>query len=61
MGDKAIARDTMKAAGVPITPGSEGMLPEFRCGVGVGEGDGLSGFDEGGGWRRRQGHACGAE
>ncbi len=27
MGDKAIARDTMKAAGVPITPGSEGILP----------------------------------
>ena len=26
MGDKAIARDTMKAAGVPITPGSEGIL-----------------------------------
>ena len=26
MGDKAIARDTMKAAGVPITPGSEGVL-----------------------------------
>ena len=28
MGDKAIARDTMKAAGVPITPGSEGVLPD---------------------------------
>jgi acetyl-CoA carboxylase biotin carboxylase subunit len=26
MGDKAIARDTMKAAGVPITPGSQGIL-----------------------------------
>ncbi len=26
MGDKAIARDTMKAAGVPITPGSKGIL-----------------------------------
>ncbi len=26
MGDKAIARDTMKAAGVPITPGSDGVL-----------------------------------
>jgi acetyl-CoA carboxylase, biotin carboxylase subunit len=26
MGDKAIARDTMKAAGVPITPGSDGIL-----------------------------------
>jgi len=26
MGDKAIARETMKAAGVPITPGSDGIL-----------------------------------
>ncbi|MFA5688529.1 MAG: acetyl-CoA carboxylase biotin carboxylase subunit [Kiritimatiellales bacterium] len=26
MGDKAFARDTMKAAGVPITPGSDGIL-----------------------------------
>lgn len=26
MGDKAIARDTMKAADVPITPGSDGIL-----------------------------------
>ena len=28
MGDKAIARDRMKAAGVPITPGSEGVLKD---------------------------------
>lgn len=26
MGDKAVARDTMKTAGVPITPGSEGVI-----------------------------------
>ena len=26
MGDKAVARDTMKKAGVPITPGSEGIV-----------------------------------
>ena len=26
MGDKSTARDTMKAAGVPITPGSDGIL-----------------------------------
>ena len=26
MGDKATARDTMKKAGVPITPGSEGII-----------------------------------
>ncbi len=28
MGDKVIARDTMKAAGVPITPGSDGILKD---------------------------------
>ena len=26
MGDKSVARDTMKAAGVPITPGSDGVV-----------------------------------
>ena len=26
MGDKAVARETMRAAGVPVTPGSEGIL-----------------------------------
>ena len=30
MGDKAIARDTMKAAGVPITPGSDGIRPQKK-------------------------------
>jgi acetyl-CoA carboxylase biotin carboxylase subunit len=28
MGDKAVARDRMKAAGVPITPGSDGVLKD---------------------------------
>ncbi|MFN0121801.1 MAG: acetyl-CoA carboxylase biotin carboxylase subunit [Blastocatellia bacterium] len=28
MGDKATARQTMKAAGVPVTPGSEGLLED---------------------------------
>lgn len=28
MGDKAVARNTMKAAGVPITPGSDGILKD---------------------------------
>ncbi len=31
MGDKAIARDTMKAAGVPITPGSDGVLNDANA------------------------------
>jgi len=30
MGDKASARATMKAAGVPTIPGSEGLLDEFK-------------------------------
>jgi len=29
MGDKAVARDTMKAAGVPVVPGSDGTVEEF--------------------------------
>ncbi len=33
MGDKAIARDTMKAAGVPITPGSDGILPDSDAAI----------------------------
>jgi len=28
MGDKVIARDTMRAAGVPVTPGSDGVLKD---------------------------------
>ncbi len=30
MGDKASARDTMKEAGVPIIPGSDGIIKEFE-------------------------------
>ena len=30
MGDKATAKATMKAAGVPCVPGSEGILERFR-------------------------------
>lgn len=29
MGDKAVAKDTMKAAGVPVIPGSDGVLKTF--------------------------------
>ena len=33
IGDKAVARDTMKAVGVPVTPGSDGivLLRRRRC------------------------------
>jgi len=30
MGDKAMAKSTMKAAGVPCVPGSEGAIPDFK-------------------------------
>ncbi|NQS96996.1 MAG: acetyl-CoA carboxylase biotin carboxylase subunit [candidate division Zixibacteria bacterium] len=30
MGDKALAKRTMKEAGVPVTPGSEGVLDDFK-------------------------------
>ena len=30
MGDKASAKATMKAAGVPCVPGSEGIIPDFK-------------------------------
>ncbi len=33
MGDKAIARNTMKEAGVPITPGSDGILPDSDAAI----------------------------
>jgi len=33
MGDKATAKATMKAAGVPVIPGSEGLLESFEQGI----------------------------
>jgi acetyl-CoA carboxylase biotin carboxylase subunit len=33
MGDKASAKDTMKAAGVPTIPGSEGLLKDVKQGI----------------------------
>jgi len=33
MGDKASAKDTMKLAGVPTIPGSEGLLTSFKQGI----------------------------
>jgi acetyl-CoA carboxylase, biotin carboxylase subunit len=32
MGDKALAKETMKKAGVPVVPGSEGILKDFKEG-----------------------------
>lgn len=33
MGDKSTARDTMKKAGVPTVPGSDGLLQVYRWSI----------------------------
>ncbi len=33
MGDKATARETMRAAGLPVIPGSQGTLPNVKAGL----------------------------
>ncbi len=35
MGDKSLAKDTMKAAGVPVVPGSDGIVESEKDGLGV--------------------------
>jgi acetyl-CoA carboxylase biotin carboxylase subunit len=35
IGDKAIARNTMKAAGVPVTPGSDGIVEDEKAALAV--------------------------
>jgi acetyl-CoA carboxylase biotin carboxylase subunit len=37
MGDKSNAKDTMKKAGVPTIPGSDGLLKDVKEGVGIAE------------------------
>ena len=59
MGSKTRARQHMKKAGVPFVPGSEKGM-EYRRHRAHGRADRLPGHAEGGGGRRRQGHAHGA-
>src|SRR5690606_38221625 len=33
MGDKASAKETMKKAGVPTVPGSDGLVPDVKTGI----------------------------
>ena len=33
MGDKSVAKDTMRAAGVPVVPGSDGEVPTVKLGM----------------------------
>src|SRR5690606_11026512 len=37
MGDKASAKETMKKAGVPTIPGSDGLLPDVKTGLKIGK------------------------
>ena len=60
MGLKQRARAIMEEAGVPILPGSHGVLGSAGRSAGAGRRDRLSGDAEGGGRRRRTGHAHGA-
>ena len=45
MGDKATAKATMKKAGVPCVPGSEGILKDVAEAKKVAKENGLSGND----------------
>ena len=59
MGLKDAAKQRMIAAGVPVTPGYLGDDQSARAVAGRGRCDRLSGADQGGGRRRRQGDAPG--
>ena len=37
MGDKAVAKETMKKAGVPVVPGSDGVVPDLRTALEIGD------------------------
>lgn len=37
MGDKSVAKATVKAAGVPTVPGSDGLLPDVKTGIKLSE------------------------
>ena len=41
MGDKITAKDTAKALGIPVVPGSDGGVPDFETAIGVAAGIGF--------------------
>ena len=41
MGDKITAKETAKALGIPVVPGSEGGVPDYESAIGVAEGIGF--------------------
>ncbi len=57
MGDKATAKATMQAAGVPTVPGSDGLVGTIDEGLGIAKKYRLSDYSEGHGGRRWQRHA----
>ena len=59
MGDKAKARETAQKAGVPVLPGSDGVVTEESSAIEIARETRLPGDRQGGGRRRRQGHARG--
>ena len=60
MGDKAVARETARKAGVPITPGQQRRRRKRPGGAEDRQADRLSDHDQGGRGRRRTRHAAGA-
>ena len=59
MGDKTEARRRMRAAGVPVVPGADAPVTDLAAARALRPGDRLPGAGEGGGRRRREGHAGG--
>ena len=61
MGDKAVARETMRAAGVPVVPGTPGAGRQRGGGPALCAQNRLSAADQSRAWRRRARHSPGAE
>ena len=61
MGDKNTARATARKAGVPVTPGSDGIVETEQEAMKIAKKNRLSGDDQSGGRRRRQRDAPGAQ
>jgi acetyl-CoA carboxylase biotin carboxylase subunit len=54
MGDKATAKLTMKAAGVPCVPGSDGIIENFAECKKTAKKNWISSYAKGNSWRRRK-------